>query len=100
MRRLHEDAGPLVGPKANLRAVEPDDAGDSPLHHLDALTAVQSHFVEAMHLVGVPQNLADVARLSGSKQIQRDEVVHCRFCFKVILAKHLLPDSAELAWAN
>lgn len=100
MRRLHEDIRPLVGPKANLRAVEPDDAGHSPLYHLDELTAVQSHFAEAMHLGLVSQNLANVSSLSGSEQIQWDEVVHRRIRFKVNIAKHLLPFLAGAAWVN
>lgn len=76
MRRLHKHAGSLVGAKANLRTVEADDARDTPLDHLDSLTPLQTHFVQSVDLRGVPQNLANVAGLAGSEQIQWHQVIH------------------------
>lgn len=76
MRRLHQHAGSLVGSKANLRTVEADDAGDTPLDHLDSFAPLKTHLLQPVDLRCVPQDLANVTGLAGSEQIQGHEVVH------------------------
>lgn len=49
-------------------------AGAAWLEHVDAFADPQSHFVQTMHGIGAADDVDDVGRLAGAKELHGDGV--------------------------
>jgi hypothetical protein len=80
LRRSHsgrdEHADPLTKSEADFAPRHADDTGISRPEHYDLGSFAQTEFFETMDELGPTDNAADMGRLAGFEEIDRDRVGH------------------------
>jgi hypothetical protein len=76
--RPHQHANRVALPEAQFRSRRPNDARAARLHHLDPRALPQTEFLQAMNLLRIAHQLADLRGLSGSQATERNQLKHIR----------------------
>ena len=69
---LDQNVQQIVGSQAHLATRHANDARIARPEHFDLRPAAQSQFLQAMNVVGVPDDAANMGRLSRGQILQRN----------------------------
>jgi hypothetical protein len=76
--RPHQHANRIALPEAQFGSRRTNDAGASWLHHFDPRALPQTELLQAMNLLRISHQLADLRGLSGAQTTERNQLKHIR----------------------
>jgi hypothetical protein len=76
--RPHQHANRIALAEAQFGSRRTNDAGASRLHHFDPRALPQAEFLQAMNLLRITHQLADLRGLPRSQATERNQLKHIR----------------------